>query len=69
MVDAANGMIYLHNEGVIHRDLAARNLLVRFAEGKYTVKLSDFGMSKNIEGENYYANNSTMIPSIMFYAF
>jgi len=55
--DAANGMAYLNNKGVVHRDLAARNLLIsQVEEGKenFIVKVTDFGLSRKVEKGKYY---------------
>uniref|UniRef100_A0A0K0DPM6 Non-specific protein-tyrosine kinase n=1 Tax=Angiostrongylus cantonensis TaxID=6313 RepID=A0A0K0DPM6_ANGCA len=46
-IDAAVGMAYLHSKGCIHRDIACRNCLIDVK--KSIVKISDFGLSKQVE--------------------
>jgi len=57
---AAKGMAFLERKKVVHRDLAARNFLVTQINGKYCVKISDFGMSR--ETDNYYKSSSYEVP-------
>ena len=47
----AAGMNYLASQGFVHRDLATRNCLVGHA---FTVKIADFGMSRNLYTKQYY---------------
>jgi len=62
--DAASGMLYLNEKGIIHRDLSLRNLLVTFStkpRTKYIVKIGDFGMARILD-KGYYQSNSKTIP-------
>lgn len=55
-------MSYLKENRVVHRDLALRNLLVtRDENGKYVVKVADFGMSRLIN-KGYYKTDDKTIP-------
>ncbi|XP_073255600.1 uncharacterized protein [Porites lutea] len=51
----ADGMCYLSSRKIIHRDLAARNVLV--GEGE-TCKVTDFGMARNVQGDDIYSKKS-----------
>ena len=53
----ARAMTYLHSMGVAHGDLYAHNILFVAIEGKYTVKLSDFGASWFTKGESEDGEN------------
>jgi len=59
ILDASKGMRYLENAGIVHRDVSARNLL---CDDLYRVKVSDFGMSRLIQSEQYKVKAESKIP-------
>jgi len=46
---------------VVHRDIAARNFLVYQINGRYGVKISDFGMSREAD-QDYYKTSNYQLP-------
>jgi len=44
-----NGLEYLHQKGIVHRDLKPQNILLTNYDGVLTAKISDFGISKNLD--------------------
>ncbi|XP_071941841.1 tyrosine-protein kinase Fer-like isoform X2 [Antedon mediterranea] len=57
--NAAAGMAYLEQKNCIHRDLAARNCLVHVGGHDIVTKISDFGMSREVEDDNTYTMGDT----------
>ena len=57
----ANGLVYLAKLKFVHRDIAARNCLV---DSNFTVKIADFGMSREISNMDYYriGSNKACLP-------
>jgi len=59
VVQCALPLIHIHASNFVHRDIAARNYLV---SDQNKIKLSDFGLAKQIEEENYYEKKEKMLP-------
>jgi len=52
----ATGLAYLHSNKIAHRDLKTENILTKNSsteDGKITLKLADFGLSKLIDADQF----------------
>lgn len=56
ILQAAQGLAYIHEKGLIHRDVAARNCLM----GGGQVKIADFGLTR--EGPKYKMDMKKKVP-------
>jgi serine/threonine protein kinase len=53
IVQILNGLAYLHDQGIIHRDLKPGNILFKKdRKGNNVVKISDFGISRDVLEDN-----------------
>lgn len=46
----ASGLQHLHTLSIVHRDIKPQNILVSYTGGKLKMLLSDFGLSKRLDG-------------------
>jgi len=51
-----SGLEYLHQKGIIHRDLKPQNILLTEEDGVLAAKISDFGISKNLDSNTNSAS-------------
>ncbi|ELP91491.1 protein serine/threonine kinase, putative [Entamoeba invadens IP1] len=63
MIDAAKGILYLHENGILHRDIKPDNFLILSLDlyEKVNAKLTDFGSSRNV---NMLQTNMTFTKGI-----
>lgn len=49
MLEALQGLAYLHEQGFVHQDLKPHNILLAGQAGAWVAKISDLGLAKNFE--------------------
>ena len=65
LIQIAKGMRYLHQKGIIFRDLKPDNVLIGTHD---TLKLTDFGISKTIGGDQNTVNMTANAGTSMYMA-
>ena len=56
---ALQGLRFLHSLDFLHRDIAARNVLL---DSELRCKIADFGLSRDMDGKQYYTMHRMAIP-------
>ena len=64
IMQLCDGMIYLHQNGIMHRDLSFSNVMINESMTRPTLVISDFGLSKDIR--NKKTNSFTQIKGTFF---
>lgn len=64
IMQLCDGMIYLHQNGIMHRDLSFSNVMINESMTRPTLIISDFGLSKDIRKKK--TNSFTQIKGTFF---
>jgi serine/threonine-protein kinase len=52
-IQATRALALAHKHGIVHRDIKPSNLLMSDRDGKYVIKLTDFGLARLVEDTDY----------------
>lgn len=59
VLDIARGLTYLAEQKLVHRDIACRNCLLYLVNGECTVKIADFGLTRELPSDDIYQLSRT----------
>ncbi len=68
MKQIANGVAFLHSEGIVHRDIKPQNILLQAAYSNVVVKLADFGLCKILDPGNESSTMTSDVGTLCFKA-
>jgi len=66
LADVLKGLSFLHKRGIIHRDLKPANILIKNTEDGPVAKITDFGISKDVESS--HTSSSLLMGTIEYMA-
>jgi eukaryotic-like serine/threonine-protein kinase len=52
-MQAAKALVLAHKFGIVHRDIKPSNFLMALRDGRYIIKLTDFGLARIVEEEDH----------------
>jgi len=64
IIQIARGIQHLHMKGCMHRDIKSLNILFNDHGSYVDVKITDFGLSRQVAREDVYTSNDTYTPCI-----
>ena len=67
MIQAMNGIVFLHSKAVVHRDIKPANILAKSSPNGVVIKLADFGLCKVLE-EDQSSTMSSNVGTMTFKA-
>jgi serine/threonine-protein kinase len=50
---ATRALLHAHKRGIVHRDIKPSNFLLSWKEGKLNVKLTDYGLSRQVDDDEF----------------
>lgn len=65
--DVADGLTYLHSQGIVHRDLTTRNVLLTERGRRGIAKLADVGLSRSLGGAVPDKRPMSQVPGSQLY--
>jgi calcium/calmodulin-dependent protein kinase I len=68
MLGILRGVSYLHGKNVVHRDLKPENILFKEQGNLDSIKIADFGLSTQLDSDNYYNCLSSNAGTVIFMA-
>jgi calcium/calmodulin-dependent protein kinase I len=68
MLGILRGVSYLHGKNVVHRDLKPENILFKEQGNLDSVKIGDFGLSTQLDSDNYYNCLNSNAGTVIFMA-
>jgi serine/threonine protein kinase len=59
LLQALQGLAFVHEQGFVHRDLKPQNILLSGREGRWSARVSDLGLAKNFEQAGFSGMTTT----------